>query len=46
MTRFCVLRDVILRESTYIGYASCAIPLDIVFMHLFNKIFELKLLIL
>ena len=29
-------------ESTYIGYAWCAIPLDIVFMHLFNKIFELK----
>jgi hypothetical protein len=24
------------------GYAWCAIPLDIVFMHLFNKIFELN----
>jgi hypothetical protein len=32
----------LLRESTYIGYAWCAIPLDIVFMHLFNKIFELN----
>ena len=35
--------NLLLRKSTYIGYAWFAISLDIVFMHLFNNIFELKI---